>query len=270
MLQKNKKFSLSYRALRATLILLVPLVLAALACNFQNGDDPALKETDIAIGIQQTLIAQTATALEAGVVAPPAAAAVQTLESQPEATTPPLPSPTEAATQPVIPTNMPEPSFTPTTQPVESIQLEDWKLYSFIPINSGCKFDEEPCWLLKLSGSGLWKNNDPVEGTMTTRETTFIDPTWENPALVFWHNFGSNAFDRRVNLQIDGKWSGVQQTRQNTAGWAREVIDLKDYKGKNINVSFLSSIVVSWLTPNINVLWYIQDVQIVPNYQPEP
>jgi hypothetical protein len=242
-----------------------------LACNIGAGEDPTLRETDIAIGIQQTLLAQTATALEVGVrAASPTLPAVEATESQPQATTPPPPAPTEAATQTIAPTSTTEPSSTPTSSTPQIIQLTDWKYIGFIPINSRCKLDDASCWLLKMSGSGMWKSTAPTEGTMTTQEPIYIDPAWGNPALVYWHNFQTKGFGYRVNLQIDRQWSEVRQKDGPTPGWVQEVINLKDYKGEDLNVNFTSSVVVRFLTPNLSVNWYIQDVQVVPDYEPNP
>jgi hypothetical protein len=249
----------------------MPMVFAALACSFSAGGDQTLKETDIAIGIQQTLVAQTAIALETSLAAPATAVPLgTTASSSPEVTTPITPALTGLETQPVTSTDTPQATATSESTDPVAVQLTDWKLAVFAPINSGCKLDDAPCWLLKMSGSGLWKSHGPTEGVLTTREPILIDPSWENPALVFWHKFESTGFGYQVNLQVNGKWSGVRQNDLNTAGWVQEVVKLNDYKGKELNVSFLSTVVVSWLRPNLNVSWYIQDVQIVPNYQTPP
>lgn len=254
---------------RAITVLLMPMVFAALACSFSSGGDQALQETDIAIGIQQTLIAQTAIAMETSLAAPATAVLVAATASSPPEVALPAPTGLET-TQPVFSTDTPEAAATSQSTSPEAIQLSDWRSAVFAPINSGCKLDDSSCWLLKMSGAGLWKSHAPTEGVLTTREPILIDPSWENPVLVFWHKFDSTGFGYRVNLQADGKWSGVRQNDLNTAGWVQEVIQLNDYKGKELNVSFLSTVVVSWLRPNLNVSWYIQDVKIVPNYQAAP
>jgi len=259
------------RTLRTISIVLVPLALAALACNFGSGEDPSLRETDIAIGIQQTLLAQTSSAMQAGLTAATSTLpAVQATASPPQPTIPPSPTTIEVATQPIISTSPAEPSSTPTSLAPQSIQLTDWEYIAFRPINSGCKLDDAPCWLLRMSGSGMWKSTAPTEGTMTTQSPIFIDPAWGNPALVFWHNFQTKGFGYRVNLQIDRQWSEVRRGDAPTTGWVQEVINLKDYKGENLSFNFTSTVVVRFLTPNISVNWYIQDVQIVPDYKPSP
>ena len=242
MFTKIMKISKFPRTPRTIIVVLIALALAALACNFGSAEDPSLRETDIAIGIQQTLIAQTASALQAGLsAATPTSPAPEATATQPQATLPPSPEPTEAATQLVIPTNTLEPSSTPTSPAPQSLQITDWKYIAFIPISSGCEFDDAPCWLLKMSGSGMWKNTGPTEGTMTTESPIFIDPAWGHPALVFWHNFQTNGFGYRVNLQIDRQWSEVRRSSSETRGWVQEVIDLKDYKGSDININFSST-----------------------------
>lgn len=266
MFAKIMQASVFPRIPRTIIVVLTALALASLACRFGSAEDPSLRQTDIAIGIQQTLIAQTAAALQVGL----SEATATSLAPEATATLPPSPEPTEAATQPVIPTNTLEPSSTPTTLAPLSLQLTDWKYVAFIPVSSGCKLDDVPCWLLKLSGSGMWKSTAPTEGTMTTASPAYIDPAWANPALIYWHNFQTKGFGYRVSLQIDGRWSDVRRSDTPTSGWVQEVIDLKSYKGSEININFSSTVVVAFVTPNLSVTWYIQDVQIVPDYIPNP
>lgn len=253
--------SLSFRTLRALAVLILPFVLAALACSFQTGGDQTLRETDIAIGIQQTLIAQTATALESALSAtlPPV---VET--ALPEPTQPP-PTAVEVATQPPLPTDTPTVAVTPTTPVADVIPIVDWKMQFWAPINSGCLNKEALCWKMDDNYN---KHLGAADLILASKTPLFVDPSWPNPYLTFSHKYN---FERvaRVDLQVDGRYITVKNLSDTTSGgrWVNEAINLKDYIGKNIIVSFVAQGI--WGSGGIKGSdWLMNDVNIVPNYEP--
>jgi hypothetical protein len=253
--------SSSLKALRALAVLIFPLLWAALACSFQTREDPTLRETDIAIGIQQTLIAQTATALESALLAtvPPPAE-----PTQPEPTQPP-PTPEEVATRPPLPTDTPTVAASPTAPLAAEIPIEDWKMQYWAPISSGCMFKEALCWKML---DDYKKHLGQAQLALTSKTPVLIDPSWPNPYLTFSHkyDFERNA---RVDLQVDGKWITVKTLTEQSSSerWVEEAINLKDYVGKNVIVSFIAGGI--WGSGGIKGSdWLVNAVNLVPNYQP--
>jgi hypothetical protein len=246
--------------------ILVPLLLAALACNFQVKQDDGLRQTDIAVGIQQTQLAQTASALVAegskstqavlyvtATVGPPATPGSQPVAENPTAALPPAtaaPSDTPTAS-----TN------TPTSQ--EDIVLTDWRLNFFLPVNSGCKVPDSGCWRMnddfkKHSGSQL---------SLVSKVPVKIDPSWPSPYLVFWHKY---KFENKAHIDISGDsvWSTIKVLdKQKSSNWKKDAISLEMFKGKEVLVNFAAyGIWGSGGIPGSD--WYINDVRIVPNYTP--
>lgn len=263
MSSNQMKFTLSYRAMRAMMALLLPLVLAALACNFQTGEDPALRETDVAIGIQQTLIALTATALEAELLAPPATLPpVETI--QPEV---PQPSPTleQVATQPPLPSDTPIPEASPTSPSLGPILLTDWGMQFWVPINSGCTIKGAPCWKMDDNYN---KHLGSAYLTLITKTPILVDESWPNPYLTFWHQYKLESTGN-VDIRVGGRWINVLNVSNKNSGgrWVREAINLKNYQGEEIIVRFTGAGI--WGSGGIKGSdWIVNDVNIVPNYQP--
>ena len=262
--------SLFSKTLRTIAFLIFPLVLASLACNFGSKEDPALRETDIAIGIQQTLIAQTATALQAVLAAPSSTTpAEETSEGQPEATQ--LPSPTvveiATATQPLLPTDTPTAEVTPTSSLPESIPIVDWGMQFWVPLSSGCRTKGAPCWKMDDDYKKHFGGSDLI---LVTKNPVLIDPSWPNPRLVFWHKYDLESL-ATVELKIDSKWSILKDLSKKTSSnqWVMDTIDLKDYRGKNIIVRFNSKGI--WGSGGIpGSDWFVTEVSIIPDYQPVP
>lgn len=254
--------SLSFRAKRGLAILVFPLIFAALACSFQTGDDQTLRETDIAIGIQQTLIAQTATALESALLAtlPPAE------PTQPEPTQPP-PTAVEVPTQPPLPTDTPTEASTPSAPVADVIPITEWGMQFWAPISSGCVNNDAPCWKMD---DNYKKHLGASDLVLASKTPVLIDPSWPNPYLTFWHKYN---FERvaRVDLKVNGKWITVKNLTDASSGgrWLKEAISLKDYIGKEIIVSFASQGI--WGSGGIKGSdWFVNEVNLVPNYQPSP
>jgi hypothetical protein len=248
------------------LIALLALGLAALACSLQGGEDLSLRQTDIAIGIQQTLIAQTATALQAGLVAQPATQpAGETPTSPPQISEPPPPSPTEAATQPPLPTDTP---LAATTVPVpEAVPIEDWGTRLWAALNSGCLVKDAQCWKMD---DDYKKHLGAYDLVLISKQPVLIDPSWPNPYLVFWHKYDLKRL-ASVDLQIGGQWvTFLRLTNKSSGGrWIQEAIKLSDYKGKEIIVRFSAQGI--WGSGGIaGSDWFVNNVILVPDYVPNP
>lgn len=261
---KQIRFSQSHRTLRAIMALILPLVLATLACNFQTGDDQTLKETDIAISIQQTLIALTATALEAELLAPPATLPPAET-AQPEATQTPLPTQAEVATQPPLPSDTPAAAVTPTSPAPELVPVLDWGMSFWVPLNSGCTIKDALCWKMDDNYN---KHLGSAYLTLSSKTPILIDESWPNPYLTFWHKY---KFERTANvdLKVEGKWINVKNLSNLSSGgrWIQEAINLKDYQGKEILISFTGAGI--WGSGGIKGSdWFVNDVNIVPDYKP--
>jgi len=269
---RHEHFFPSSRMLCAAAIFLFPLIFAALACNFQGGGDQTLRETDIAIGIQQTLIAQTATALESALVAPPSTLPVmETPQGQPEATQPPpSPTPMEVATQPSLPTDTPAAIDTPTSPAPpapETIPILDWGMSYWAQLNSGCKVKGTLCWKMD---DNYQKHLGSSNLVLISKTPVLIDESWPNPHLVFWHKYDLERAGG-VDLQVGTTWITIKAMAGKSSGgnWVQEVIDLKDYKGKPLIVRFSAQGI--WGSGGIKGSdWFVNDVNIIPNYQPNP
>lgn len=265
---RHKHFSFSSRMMRAFAIFLFPLLLAALACNFQSGGDQTLRETDIAIGIQQTLIAQTATALEAALVAPPSTLpAAETPQSQPEATQPPSPTPVEVAKQPSLPTDTPTAIVTPTSPAPASIPIVDWGLSFWAQLNSGCKVKDTLCWKMD---DNYKKHLGSSNLVLISKTPILIEESWPNPYLTFWHKYDLERAGN-IDLQVGSTWLTIRAMAGKSSGgtWVQETIDLRDYIGKTLIIRFSAQGI--WGSGGIKGSdWFVNDVNLVPDYQPNP
>jgi hypothetical protein len=265
----QKLFSKAFRGWRAAAMLLLPLVLAALACSFNTGSDQSLRSTDIAISIQQTLMASTATALEAGLAAPPATLAPPTAETQPEATLPPSPTPVvvTATPEPALPTDTPTVAISPTSPAPESIPVLDWGMQYWVPIPNGCKEKGVPCWKMN---DDYHKHLGSADLILISKNPVLIDPSWPNPRLTFWHKYDFSRY-ATVELKIDSKWSVLMDLngKSSSGRWVMDTIDLKDYRGKNIIIRYSAGGI--WGSGGIaGSDWFVTDVNFVPDYQPAP
>ncbi len=256
------------RARAGLLAILLPLALAALACNFQTQQNDGLRQTDIALGVQQTLLAQTASALSVEGSKPTTIAVVASATpAQPTATSGAAPI-ADKPTDTPIPT--PAPSDTP-AQPTsasasqEEILITEWKLNFFNPINSGCKVPNTGCWAMNDD----FKKHSGNELSLVSKVPVLIDPGWPRPYLVFWHKY---TFQKtaRVDISGNGTWSTMLILNQQKSSdvWKPGAIDLSMFKGKEILINFAAE--GKWLAhPSIpGSDWIINDVRIVPNYNP--
>jgi hypothetical protein len=252
------------------LALILPLVLASLACNIQTQQNDGLRQTDIALSVQQTLLAQTASALTSSGSKPTSAIQAASATPAPTATQAVVPvaeKPTEIPPSNTPPVPTPVPSNTPAAQAasLDSFPIKDWKMNFFLPINSGCKVPETGCWRMN---DDYKKHFGLTELSLVSKTPLKIDPSWPRPYLVFWHRY---KFENTAHIDISGDnvWSTMKilDRQKSSDSWRREAIDLAMFKGKEIVIKFgAAGIWGSGGIPGSD--WFINDIQIVPNYTP--
>lgn len=246
--------------------LLLALSLSAAACSFSMPQNEGARQTDISLGIQQTLLAQTALALSAESGKPTTAPIVVTATPEP-----PTPGPVPVVDQP---TALPAPTQPSTSQPTAapaaapSLTVTKFKLYQFAEAHSGCKMDTTLCWVQNMSGAGSWKTGKPVEGSLSSSEPITIDASWPRPYLIYTHHLALSNFAAAVQLKVSSDLLTVRTYDRSSTGWLTEAIDLGPYKGKTVQVIFYSNLssFVRSATSLMRIEWKIQDVEIVPNY----
>jgi len=141
----------------------------------------------------------------------------------------------------------------------------------FVKLTNDCKVSGGPCWMVNQSGSKAQTSGIP-EGTMTSVEAYPIDPAWPNPYLVFAHR-RDELRDFAANVQIQeagGLWRTVKVYEEANSAWVTEAIGLSLFKGETISVRFSSALTggVTLRPKPKGISWYVQDVMIVPDYQP--
>lgn len=169
--------------------------------------------------------------------------------------TPPASSPTPMATA-VIPTT-PAPTPTQEASPTPAvITLTEWKAVSFLHMPEGCRSNGLPCW----------KSNDRAaigydDVTLTSQESILVDPGWSKPYLLFWHQYDLDG-SANVSVKTSAGWQYLKLYSRGRKYWAQESLDLSKYKGQEIIIKFT-------LEPFHRVsTWFIEDIQIVPEYSP--
>lgn len=256
----------TFRRVAGMWAILVSLLFAVLACNFQVKQDEALQQTDVAIGIQQTQLAQTAAALVVEGSKPTQAVVFVTATPEPSATSGSdliVNNPTAPPTDAPVPNNTPAaPTNAPTSQ--EDIIITDWRLNYFLPVGSGCKVPNSGCWRMNDD----FKKHFGNELSLVSKVPVKIDPSWPSPYLVFWHKY---KFENKARIDISGDsvWSTMQvlDKQKSSNIWKQGAINLDIFKGKEILVNFAAfGIWGSGGIPGSD--WYINDVRIVPNYTP--
>lgn len=252
--------------LKGLLYLILPLFLAAMACEIPGiGSETSLQQTNVALGIQQTMNAINDATLQAQltqVVAVNPTVPQQniqaTLDAQATAialdfTRTAAPAATETPTQISSPP--------PTTEvALDEIPILEWKMFFWVTLNSGCYIDNAGCWRMN---DDYRKNANREDVTLVSKNPVRIDPAWPKPYLVFWHKYDFEK-PARVDLQVNGTWIIVKKFRDNemTSRWLQEAINLEDYKGKEVIVRFLAT------SYPLASQWYVNDVRIIPNYNP--
>ena len=248
----------------ALLVLLLPLLLAALACNFTPvAEDPGpIDETDVAHSVQTTIDAQQTSAaqVEQTVAAFPLTPPPQQDMPEPSATLAPSQEPTTAPTE--VPPSATLPPPTATAAPTQSgpITLLDWKMVFWVQLNSGCKVAGTPCW---RTNDNFNLHIGIAEVSLNGQDLVFIDPAWPRPFLVYWNRRNLNA-PARLEIEADGNWIKARDINRD-APWMQEYVDLKAFVGQSIRVRF--SVDGAWGSGVSGSDWYIQEVQIVPDFK---
>jgi hypothetical protein len=208
------------------------------------------------LGVQKTSLAATETALILG----HASSANETVQAQ-QATL------QVYGTQAIAPTRQPtaqaSPSLGATLAPV---LITDWKQGFFNQFSSGCKVEDTPCW---VSDDDYQKHNGS-DMVLTSRERVFIDPDWPRPYLVFWHKY---HFEISASLSVDvkGTWEDLELYNKGTQAWEQAYFDLSKFKGEEILIRF-SAATARWGSFRHNppkTEWFLQQIQIIPDYSPQ-
>jgi len=268
--QKRSRFGLFGLKASITLALLA-LFFSSLACAIElPGNTSPANATDIARSVESTLNAETVATMQAQqtldasmpVVVPTEDPGVsETLQAQQATLDAQATSLSPQATQVVateisLATLPPGPGGAP-----EVTAITAWKMYFWVPLNSGCKLSGIPCW--KLADDWKTAQTSSGEGVLTSKEPIMIESSWERPYLVFWYK----CLLRRageIDIQVDGDWIMVKNLGNLRSEWVQESIDLQPYKGKQMIVRFLSEIGYYQQST-----WFVQDVKIVPNFKQE-
>jgi hypothetical protein len=232
------------------------LILLALACDISINSAPAQPTTDLQATIDAA-IAITETAQKNAQVTADVASTPTSQVVSPTAT--PIPTDSPEA----IPSTPPSPAATVPA----SITITDWGMYSFVPLSSGCKVKNAPCW--KADDDFSKHVGNPM--VLTSKTPVFIEPSWPSPYLVFWHKYDLKNPASLV-LEVDGDWVIVRDFSKSKGDWTQFFFNLSDYKGKEIRVRFMAD--GQWTSGAIqhgipSSVWFIQEVQVFPDFTPK-
>ncbi len=269
---------LNLASLRAMIMLLI-FILPTIGCSGSAPaiEDSSLRDTQQAVFVQETMAAMNAAAVStqsASIAATSARMAAQenefaqaTIQAQQTIIAGQL-----SAIQTIEPTQTPQvtlalPTLPPTSAPAgalpgETIVVTDWKMSRFAQINSGCYFPNQVCW--KGDDKYTFEQNGIINLTLSSREPVFVDPSWSNPYLLFWHKFSIPRY-ATISINADGRWS-LMGTYTGKQDWALSAIPLELFKEKNIKIQFLAEGKPFAYDPKAD--WYIQDIKIIPDYKP--
>jgi hypothetical protein len=149
------------------------------------------------------------------------------------------------------------------------IMLTDWVKGHFVELSSGCNVPDvpvSPCW------KGDWTANEyKVTGSfdifIRSKSEVFIDPKWASPYLVFWHQyrFLEPAY---VSVKSGSTWNYLEIYNAGSSGdeWAMKFYDLSEFKGLNVLFQFSTS--ETKIITGKDVVWYLQGIQIIPDFTP--
>lgn len=177
------------------------------------------------------------------------------------------PSPTE--TEAVLETSPTIPAATDTAEPAsEEIILQDWVLTEFDEITTGCPLPGGPCWSGESSRAA--GDSTPLLLKLTSADFILIKKEWENPTLVFWHNYVTRTDSYVVTSILLGSAEIFlkQYTGSNGAG-CYDAMDLSNYKDRLVKVYFYVKALTSSLDKPFSAKWLIQDVRIFPEFEQE-
>jgi hypothetical protein len=246
--------------------LLVVLLFLIPACALPGAASVDTQATSIALGVQASEIAAQATALEIQKQAltvtptqpPPPTVDTQATAQAEQATAQAV---EQTRNAPVLPSDTPLPQATATSPVAEQeVSLTAWQTVYWAILNSGCQIKAAPCW--KLFDDYKTTQGQAI-AFLTSKEEVLIGENWNRPHLVYL-NKRELRYEAKVTLIVDGKPVDVRIIPKGSVQiWTEEAIDLSNYKGKNVKVQFSCPVGM----PRINS-WFIQNVRIVPDYQP--
>jgi len=207
------------------------------------------------LGAQKTSLAATETAVILG----HSSSANETLQAQ-QATM------QAYGAQAVEPTRPPAAQASPSPQTsFDSVLITDWKQGFFNQLSSGCKLADTPCW---VSDDDYQKHNGS-NMVLTSRERVLIDSNWPHPYLVFWHKYHFEI-SASISVDVNGTWEDLELYSTGTNEWEQAYFDLSKYKGEEILIRFTAA-TARWGSFRHNppkTEWFLQQIQIVPDYAP--
>jgi serine/threonine protein kinase len=208
--EQKRRFPCAWIAAIAALVLIIGGLAVALGVvlYMNNRDDTANQEKT-----------QTAEALVLLVSDTPTSAPSDTpLPTSPPASATPVPTDTPIPTDTLVPTE---------TLPPLPAEIINWDMENFIETEDNCHFTDMACWL-GTSGDKI----------LTSVESYYIDPSWSNPQLAFWHRYdipGEVSAD--VSIGVSGYWTPVTYFK-GSSNWKQTVLSLEEYVGETIEIRF--------------------------------
>jgi len=163
----------------------------------------------------------------------------------------------------------PSPVFPSQPVPTQTgIILTNWDLVYFQVLQGSnlCKFQEEICWKSNAARGVLAVK-------LVGKDRIFIDPSWNNPRLAFWHKYdflGGSMITALVYGKQEILFSYPDQSKSD---WKKESLDLNRYKGMEITFIFTADVEQQTIGGGFwgsdkyrRTEWILQDIQVVPNY----
>ncbi|MBN1146339.1 MAG: serine/threonine protein kinase [Anaerolineales bacterium] len=246
--------------------------------NTGGPDNETAQALAISTGVQQTRIAQEAATLlarETGLAAtgtamtlgqlPSANETLQVMQSTLQAQQTAL---AQQQTQPATPLDVPTQASPVSQATLAPLMITDWRPGFFVPLSSGCYFDDLPCW---RTDDDYDKHQGSVMA-LVSEDSIFIDSSWSNPHLVFWHRYDL-AREANITVMASGQWDYLKIYQEGAIAWTQAFFDLSKYKGESIIIQFATEGKTQrrWPAPAPKGSdWYIQAVQIVPDFAPPP
>jgi serine/threonine protein kinase len=160
-------------------------------------------------------------------------------------------------------------TFVPTRQPTPTSQvvmLTEWETIGFMKVSNGCNssLPQPVCW--RTTGN---------EGTLLSN-IVYIDPSWKHPYLVYWQKSdGKGQFSLRVQVEQTRTLLTVYSNGDNNPGrWKEEYINISKFRGQKILLKYFEEceVVIAFTFGPVckSGQWYLQNIQIIPDYEPTP
>jgi hypothetical protein len=253
------RFRLQYLSSNLITMLCSILIISASGCEFINNLSPSVNETDLNTSVEATINAERNITQAAQVVIDQTASALQaTIDAQ---ATSLAQIPTQEPVQTEEPTIAPSDTPEATQAPIDStaIPITDWSMLYWRPLSSGCHFKDQMCWKLfdDYKTTQGW-----AEAVLTSKTSVQIEENWPSPYLVYW-NERDLRFAARLVLHVDGTPIKVKDLSKTKSNWQQDFISLEEYKGQQVIVQFISNVGEKYISS-----WFIQNVQIVPDFTP--